>query len=61
MKRRSVRQMFWYYRAWKGMAPQTRRGRKNAKAIQSRLDRRAEQREAAQEVRWAGDENGWSE
>lgn len=61
MKRRSVRQMYWNYRAWKGMSPVTRRGRRNAKVIQGRLDRRAEQRDAEQEVRWAGDESGWSE
>jgi hypothetical protein len=61
VKHRSVRQLYLDYRAWKGMGPQTRRGRRNAKAIQRRLDRRAEQRDTEQEARWAGDENGWSE
>lgn len=46
---------------WKGMSKQSRRQHRRQRRLDRRALRRDEQREAEQEVRWAGDEDGWSE
>ena len=46
---------------WRGMSKNSRRQHRRQRQIDRRALRRDDEREAAQEVRWAGDENGWSE
>jgi hypothetical protein len=43
------------------MSKNSRRQHRRQRQIDRRALRRDDEREAAQEVRWAGDEDGWSE